>query len=319
MFLLLLIAWSFLPLAIWRSRRGSLDRGGLSLLVGLARVAALGLPLPETPAWLSKIARAVPALLSIAGGVAAVLLASRSRAAASTMALGVTAAAAWALWLRAYLFDDGLTRSGVLAVAMPYAAAGIGVLAAVAIVRAGGSLFRMLLAAAFAYLSFQAVRNINLFGLAGGAVLAWNLGEWLAELVARTAGRLAAVASPARGRSRAGRGAGRPGVPRGGPTATIRAWETTSGSACASGRGRTRHEAARFAGRPGLPEHALVFHLGQAGVYVYHNGPGRKVFMDGRLEVPSLVHLPELRPDRGPAQPQRSPVGRRREPAWVTR
>ncbi len=48
------------------------------------------------------------------------------------------------------------------------------------------------------------------------------------------------------------------------------------------------HEAARFAGRVGLPDRALVFHLGQAGVYVNHNGPGHKVFMDGRLEVPSL-------------------------------
>ena len=32
---------------------------------------------------------------------------------------------------------------------------------------------------------------------------------------------------------------------------------------------------------------ALVFDLGQTGVYVYHNGPDRKVFMDARLEVPS--------------------------------
>ena len=70
------------------------------------------------------------------------------------------------------------------------------------------------------------------------------------------------------------------------------------------------HEAARFAGRPGLPDRALVFHLGQAGVYVYHNGPERKVFMDGRLEVPSLLHVPDLCADRGLAQPERSPMGR---------
>ncbi|MHB1558853.1 MAG: hypothetical protein ACYC61_15480, partial [Isosphaeraceae bacterium] len=46
------------------------------------------------------------------------------------------------------------------------------------------------------------------------------------------------------------------------------------------------HEAARFAARPGLPDRALVYSLRQAGVYVFHNGPARKVFLDGRLEVP---------------------------------
>ena len=48
------------------------------------------------------------------------------------------------------------------------------------------------------------------------------------------------------------------------------------------------HNAARFAGRQGLPTRALVFDLGQTGVYIYHNGPERKVFMDARLELPSL-------------------------------
>src|SRR5262249_34687819 len=48
------------------------------------------------------------------------------------------------------------------------------------------------------------------------------------------------------------------------------------------------HDAARFAGGAGLPARALVFDLQQTGVYIYHNGPERKVFMDGRLEVPSL-------------------------------
>ena len=49
------------------------------------------------------------------------------------------------------------------------------------------------------------------------------------------------------------------------------------------------HDAARFAGGDGLPDRALVFNLGQTGVYIYHNAPGRKVFMDARLEVPSLA------------------------------
>ena len=48
------------------------------------------------------------------------------------------------------------------------------------------SIFRLLLVAAFTYLSFQAIRNINLFGLVAGAVLAWNVSEWISRL---TAGR----------------------------------------------------------------------------------------------------------------------------------
>jgi hypothetical protein len=283
-FLLLMMAWSFLPQAVRRGVRGSVERGFVCLLVGLALLAALGLPLPETPAWLSRAARAVPAVVLIAGAVAAVRLAARSqvRATAATMAVGAVAAAAWALWLRAYLFDEALNLPGALAIAIPSAAAGFGVLAAVAIVRDGGSLFRMLLAVAFTYLSFQAVRNINLFAMVGGAVLAWNLGESSASI------------APARPHRRATL------LPRALVLAMVSVWSlavATNGYYAAVGDDirfglRERpwtfaHEAARFAGRPGLPRHALAFHLGQAGVYIDHNGPDRKVYIDGRLEVPS--------------------------------
>ena len=37
-----------------------------------------------------------------------------------------------------------------------------------------------------------------------------------------------------------------------------------------------------------MPDRALVFDVGQTGVYLYHNGPDRKLFMDSRLEIPSL-------------------------------
>ena len=49
----------------------------------------------------------------------------------------------------------------------------------------------------------------------------------------------------------------------------------------------TPHEAALFAGRPGMPERRLALDLRQAGVYLFHNGPERKLYIDGRLEVPS--------------------------------
>ena len=45
------------------------------------------------------------------------------------------------------------------------------------------------------------------------------------------------------------------------------------------------HEAAKFAGQPGFPARAIVASFGQAAVYEFHNGPTRRVLMDGRLEV----------------------------------
>jgi len=49
------------------------------------------------------------------------------------------------------------------------------------------------------------------------------------------------------------------------------------------------HDAAKFAGREGFPLRAFVANNGQAAVYIYHNAPERKVFMDGRLEVCTLA------------------------------
>lgn len=45
------------------------------------------------------------------------------------------------------------------------------------------------------------------------------------------------------------------------------------------------HAACLFAGQRGFPDHAFVSHNGCASTYTYHNGPYRRVFMDGRLEV----------------------------------
>jgi tetratricopeptide (TPR) repeat protein len=47
------------------------------------------------------------------------------------------------------------------------------------------------------------------------------------------------------------------------------------------------HDAARFAGGPGMPRRALVYDIAQSCVYVYHNAPEHKVFMDARLETPT--------------------------------
>ncbi len=154
-------------------------------------------------------------------------------------------------------------------------------------VREGADLFRLLLAAAFAYLSFQAMRNLNLFALAAGAVLSWNLSDWAAEIAEER---------------KSARGAG-PTVwaARGALACLLAAWLAAIGSGAwnehvASGHrlglgemaGEFAHGAARFAGREGLPDRAIAFDLGMASLYVYHNGPDKKIFMDPRLEVPSL-------------------------------
>ncbi|MFT5287794.1 MAG: hypothetical protein ACI8TQ_003982 [Planctomycetota bacterium] len=51
------------------------------------------------------------------------------------------------------------------------------------------------------------------------------------------------------------------------------------------------HGPVKFASAPTMPAGAFVRHNGQAAVYIYATGPGRKVFMDGRLEVASKETL----------------------------
>ena len=51
------------------------------------------------------------------------------------------------------------------------------------------------------------------------------------------------------------------------------------------------HKAVEFASAPTMPAGAFVRHNGQAALYIYASGPGRKVFMDGRLEVASKETL----------------------------
>jgi tetratricopeptide (TPR) repeat protein len=45
------------------------------------------------------------------------------------------------------------------------------------------------------------------------------------------------------------------------------------------------HAAVEFAGQDDMPRRFLSFHDGYAALYEYHHGPGRKVFVDARLEV----------------------------------
>ena len=72
-------------------------------------------------------------------------------------------------------------------------------------------------------------------------------------------------------------------------------WVATGGFYVASREGRTiglgeeplwyPHEAVKFAGGPGMPDRFLGFHIGHAALYEYPFAPGRKVYIDPRLEV----------------------------------
>ncbi len=150
----------------------------------------------------------------------------------------------------------------------------------------------MLLALAFGYLALAAVRNVNLFALVAGFVLGWNVGEWTAALLAELDGQAPTSAARVVAASMAIRIA---------LCGLIGAWIVSIVSGrffAATGEQRAfgwhesplayAHAAARFAGRPGLPERALALDLRQAGVYFFHNGPKRKLYIDGRLEVPAL-------------------------------
>jgi hypothetical protein len=144
------------------------------------------------------------------------------------------------------------------------------------------SVLRLLLFAGFSHLAWKATRNSNIFAIVAGFAACENLGEAFATVAT-------SVAAP---RS----------VPRDWCLAAILAaliagvvtgyWNEMGDKNKPFGLGEARdwfiHDAAKFAGREGFPHRAFVANNGQAAVYIYHNAPDRRVFMDGRLEVCSL-------------------------------
>lgn len=150
--------------------------------------------------------------------------------------------------------------------------------------------FRLLLFAAFSYLSLQATRNSHQFAAVVGSVTAWNFAEWVAAIRRRRAERQGAEATPAPGPA-----IGTPRLAAAGTIAAVIAWVGSGVFYRMTGEGRTislgeaplffAHEAARFAGRPELPARFLSFHNGHASLFEYYHGPDRKVVTDPRLEV----------------------------------
>jgi hypothetical protein len=265
------------------------------LAMGLLGACVLGFPGVGTPAWLVRLGRLAPIGLVALGIAGAVQLRKSFGAAAWLAALGGLAEAAWVVWLRAYLLgpEPGpaawLGAHGPGLIALGGVTLVLGLAVAALSLRAGGRLYRMGLFAAFGYLALQALRNVSLFAVVAGFVLAANLGPWVTELVAE----IPALGRRSWIRSRAGLAmrtalAGLAGL----VVVAIATGQFPRGTGDSRQFGLSAeplvyaHDAARFAGRPGLPDRALVYDTRQAGVYVFHNGPQRKVFLDGRLEVP---------------------------------
>jgi tetratricopeptide (TPR) repeat protein len=257
--------------------------GVLAGAVGLAAVATAALPGWATARWLAGAGVVVAAGFAALAAAGAWFVRGRSWAAAMLALSAGGFLAAWAAWLRAYLLDRELPA---VPLSLVIAAAAAVVPLTLVAVRPGGA-FRLLLVGAFGFLALNAFRNASLLGLVGGVVLIWNIGEWLALL---------AISAPA-GRSS---GAAAGWALRLGALALLGAWVL----ALATDRyfpwvGQPRrlglgeqpftfaHDAARFAGREGLPERALIYDIAQAAVYLFHNGPRCKTFIDPRLELPA--------------------------------
>lgn len=144
--------------------------------------------------------------------------------------------------------------------------------------------FRVLPLLAFGWLGLQAVRNGNHFALVAGTVISWNLGgiEW---------SRLP-LGDPRRRRRDALLFAiGLLLVATAAFWVLTGRWYQMVGGHRRFGFGLRpsfySFPAVELAGKPGMPQRAAIFHIGHAACYIYSNGPERKVFMDGRLEVNS--------------------------------
>jgi tetratricopeptide (TPR) repeat protein len=295
-FLLQLLPLSFLYPCLWRAwgaaasageRTADSWLGALAAVVGLLALGTLTLSGTGVPPWIVFVGDNVPLLLVMAGAAAALAFRKRSVWAAALVGAGGMALGAWAAWLRVSLAGDG---RGLLIAANSeqfwelLLALG-GSVALGLVLRWGGNLFRILLATAFVYLALQALQNWTRFALVGGTLLAWNFGEWATELTA--------LCRPGRMRVALG------WALRAGLAGGLAAWVAVLlADRYYVHTGEPRHfafreqplefahDAATFAGRRGMPDRALIYDVGQAGVYVWHNAPRCKPFIDGRFEMP---------------------------------
>ncbi len=268
------------PASDARAARVGMWASVMGLAMGLAAAVALGLPGSATPGLWSTLGGAAPWALTGAGGVAGAVLWKASRNAALIAIAGAGAAGGWIAWVVGHLFDNE-PHLGAAVMAL-----GLGLPTVWLAMRTGTRCFGPLLAASFAVLGLLSVRNMSLFGMVSGAVLAAELGEWAAELRDGWVPAASPIGAGIAARCAVLGGMGVLGV------VLVTGRFFIHAEDCHRFGLRERpfyyaHAACRFASRPGLPGRALVFGLTQASVYEFHNGPARQVYIDGRLEVAS--------------------------------
>ena len=189
-------------------------------------------------------------------------------------------------FLRAHGLLAGLTN---VTIAMSLVLVALGAASFVRLAARGKfDLNRALVFAAFAYLAWQSNRNSALFAIAGGWVVARNFSELAETSQASSAdakkSHLGAVALAL------------------GLVLLIVSMPTDVFWALARSESPRRfgfnevpnhfaHGSARFLGREGMPKNVFAVDQGEAAVYIFHNGPQRRVFADGRLEVNSRAVL----------------------------
>lgn len=189
-------------------------------------------------------------------------------------------------FLAAHGLAAGLTN---VTIAMTLVLGSLGAVSFFRLARQGRfDLYRALVFAAFGYLAWQSSRNSALFAIAGGWVVAKNLGDLVETLPAEAAGAKkshigATALALALGLLIASM-----------PTDVF--WTLArSESPRRFGFGEVpnnfAHGSARFLGREGMPQNVFAVDQGEAAVYIFHNGPQRRVFADGRLEVNSRAVL----------------------------
>ncbi|HQU44489.1 MAG: hypothetical protein B7Z73_02430 [Planctomycetia bacterium 21-64-5] len=147
--------------------------------------------------------------------------------------------------------------------------------------------FRLAVFALFAWLAWKANRNAVLFALVAGTVLQANVAEWLAERP-RSSRRFGL----GRVLTAAALGVLILGVPFDLLSKTkVRPGESPRLFGVREIPRAFPHEAAEFLGREGMPRYCYALDEGAAAVYLFHNGPRRRVFADARLEVNTRATL----------------------------
>lgn len=233
------------------------------------------------PGWLESLGHSIPAGFAIAVVLGGAALAMRRDPATGLVLAGGVAIACWTEWLNLYF--AGTTLQGLPPLGpVGWLGVAAGTYTGVRFVRGGGDLFSLLLALVFGYLALNAINSLGRFGLVSGFVLGRTFAPWATTAFTETLGQRRWFLSP---------------IPlglamTGWLVAAIAGVTSVPGAMSKEAFGESplasAHDAARFAGQAEMPERALVFDLPTANVYVYHNAPEHRPFMDARLEVPSL-------------------------------